>query len=844
MGYLTAGFPPAWRNARWHYRALSIAAILAIMIPEGAAQAQQVRPATPVAGASIPSLATFVPRQDLIIYLEYQGLDAHSGAWHKTAAYRLVSETKVGTLLEDMAIQAIDLYQEVFPATVRVKGVDGVEIAKRIARNGFVIGVFGKPQERWRYLIVLRQCDRPEIRALLQSLANSERGDRAGDARTGSIEKAGSTLRRFGSGHVWWFEKGDLILTEESEIDEILEVIHGRRPSAIDHPLRAELFKAEAAFGAVAAGFLDSGALLPLAKETVQLGLSGVKRLELRWGFDQDALVGVLRAVAPAPRAGALALLDQPAFGIGTLPAIPEKVSGLTVMSIDLAKSYDMIDSLIKQVGSPKSAGLSNPVVLRQQGVDLRKDLLANLGTKLAFYTQSPPHHEPGSAGELAASRAAGSTFSVQLRDQDRVARVIDPLARSFGPFMRQRFRLGARDRLSLFVASLNLTRMPGRNPHYVLDWPPNTLPAAYSSLLRPQIVVGKDRLVLAASNMAVTGALETGARWQPAQAFVPIVRQLPAEMIYLRLADPRAATPVLLAGLPVLVRQINAEIAMKERLAGKAAKDVYLRLDAETVPTIDEVNGRLFPSSTTVTVDSLGAVLTHREAIPTISSPAVTGAILAQLLPVIRASIEASRRAQCVNNIKQIALAMHNYHSANNAFPRAASIDENGKPLLSWRVMILPYLGHQDLYNRFNLDEPWDSAHNKVLLKEMPPVYACRDRVKPEPFTTTYEVLVGKNTMFEKDRDIGVQDVTDGTSNTFLVVEARNAVPWTKPDDLAFDPGAAASLCGAGSSHPGGFNAAMGDGSVHFIRDTIDVKKFRSMITRNLGEVVIPGDF
>ena len=168
--------------------------------------------------------------------------------------------------------------------------------------------------------------------------------------------------------------------------------------------------------------------------------------------------------------------------------------------------------------------------------------------------------------------------------------------------------------------------------------------------------------------------------------------------MIYMRLADPRAATPVLFASLPVLVRQINAEITMKERLAGKAAKDVYLRLDPEAVPTVDEVNGRLFPSSTTVTVDGDGAVLTHREAVPTISSPAAVGVMLAYVMPAIRASLDASRRAQCVNNLKQIALAMHNYHSANNTFPRAASIDENGKPLLSWRVAILPYLGHQEL--------------------------------------------------------------------------------------------------------------------------------------------------
>ena len=111
---------------------------------------------------------------------------------------------------------------------------------------------------------------------------------------------------------------------------------------------------------------------------------------------------------------GALALLDQPSFGIGSLPPIPAKVSGLTVMSIDLAKSYDLIDSLIKLVGPQGTAGLSNPVIMEQQGLDLRKDLLANLGPKLAFYTQSDIHGEPSSAAGLAASRAAGSTFSVQ----------------------------------------------------------------------------------------------------------------------------------------------------------------------------------------------------------------------------------------------------------------------------------------------------------------------------------------------------------------------------------------------------------------------------------------------
>ena len=102
--------------------------------------------------------------------------------------------------------------------------------------------------------------------------------------------------------------------------------------------------------------------------------------------------------------------------------------------------------------------------------------------------------------------------------------------------------------------------------------------------------------------------------------------------------------------------------------------------------------------------------------------------------------------------------------------------------------MSLLPRLGHQELYNKFKQDEAWDSPDNKKLLKEMPLVYQCPDRPKAEPFTTTYRVFTGNGALFERERDIGVADVIDGTSNTIAVVESKEAVPWTKPDDLPFD--------------------------------------------------------
>jgi prepilin-type processing-associated H-X9-DG protein len=153
--------------------------------------------------------------------------------------------------------------------------------------------------------------------------------------------------------------------------------------------------------------------------------------------------------------------------------------------------------------------------------------------------------------------------------------------------------------------------------------------------------------------------------------------------------------------------------------------------------------------------------------------------------------------------------------------------------------VAILPYVEQQELYNKFKLDEPWDSPHNKPLIKEMPRVYLCPDRKDAEPGTTTYRVFVGEGALFQEGVGTPIQAVTDGTSNTVMVVESTDAVPWTKPDDLKFDPAAKLSLYGAGSPHRDGLQALFADGSVHFIKKTIALQVWKALITRAGGEVI-----
>jgi prepilin-type processing-associated H-X9-DG protein len=230
---------------------------------------------------------------------------------------------------------------------------------------------------------------------------------------------------------------------------------------------------------------------------------------------------------------------------------------------------------------------------------------------------------------------------------------------------------------------------------------------------------------------------------------------------------------------------------------------------------------------------------MVQREPVPSLTSPSTAGILAGLMLPAVQSAREAARRAQCTNNLKQIMLAMHNYHAANNKFP-GDIVDKDGKPLLSWRVAILPYLEQADLYNRFKLDEPWDGPNNKELIKEMPVLFQCPDRVRVEQFTTTYRGFVGNQAVFETGQSIGMESITDGTSNTIAVSEAKNAVPWSKPDDLPYDgPAAKPSLYGAGSPHPGGFNVGFCDGSVRFIKNSISEIVFRALISRNGGEVI-----
>lgn len=221
-------------------------------------------------------------------------------------------------------------------------------------------------------------------------------------------------------------------------------------------------------------------------------------------------------------------------------------------------------------------------------------------------------------------------------------------------------------------------------------------------------------------------------------------------------------------------------------------------------------------------------------------ASPATVGMVAGLMLPAVQSTRDAARRTVGMNNLRQLALAMHNHELAENSLPAAAICDDDGKPLLSWRVRMLPYLGEQDLHAQFKLDEPWDSEHNKKLVEKMPKIFASPGDAVAKPGMTRYLVPTGKGTIFpQPDKATRLAVVSDGLFKTILIVEAEaaKAVPWTKPEDLPVNLDKPHE--GLKNARPTGFTAAFADGSVRLIPADVAAKVLAAAFTRSGDEQV-----
>lgn len=509
---------------------------------------------------------------------------------------------------------------------------------------------------------------------------------------------------------------------------------------------------------------------------------------------------------------GLLALIENKPLSIDAFKKVPASAASATMARVDLALIYKKVLAGIGQVDPNVRQQIeANLTAMEQQlGFSLQADLLEGLGDTWTVYASGTEANSMVPALVITADVRNHAKVSKTLESLVKMAQGIAEQAGPQAPFRLDKFSARGENGYRLQINNLPLPVSP--------TW----------VLTKQQFVFGVNPQLVSShlgaagkASMADNEAVKAAFRWDPKPVFVSY-------------SDPKP-------GLQAIYTMYGS---FGPLLTGQLAQQ-GIQISLPPLPPLSDLEQHLGPSVTTIGRSEAGwRTETHGVVAGGVeASPAVAAVAVALLLPAVQQARESARRAQSANNLKQIGLAFHNFHSANNALPPAVLTDKQGKRLLSWRVALLPYLDQGALYNEFHRDEPWDSEHNKKLIAKMPKVYASPNLLDlAKEGKTVYLVPTGKGMSFEGTKGVSFPEFTDGLSNTIVAVEAHRdaAVIWSTPDDLTVD--VENPLKGLKSARAGGFYVLFADGALRFISDMIKQETLKLLFTRADGQDI--GDF
>jgi len=424
------------------------ATVVRAQAPPAGSASETTAAAQPTATSDMP-LARFVPRDNLIFYVDFDGLDAHAEAWQKTAAYKMLNQTPLGVMLEEVAAQLLDKALESLPNR-KLTGAEIVTLVKLMARKGWVLALNANQKVANPFVgtLVLRgaAAKDKEIKSITSRLIGTLMGP---EPKPRIERKAGRVLvvvprgSAADAGWVWWPEKEDLVIgfMQPSISDAIIAALDNKVPSAADHAILKELARPEGSFVPLMTAILDP-TVAPAEPKTKMTqffdqlkSTTGLSRLDYRWGFDDDALMSVSRLMAPAPRKPALAIFDQPPLDTKDLIPMPEGVESFVMLSLSPAKALEAVS----QIGPPgevkEKIDEFMERVRSQSRIDFDKDLLSNFGPRMAIYlapgrsaaTDEAPQTPAGLAG--LDPMAMLSSLQGALPKPALVAELRDPVA-------------------------------------------------------------------------------------------------------------------------------------------------------------------------------------------------------------------------------------------------------------------------------------------------------------------------------------------------------------------------------------------------------------------------------
>lgn len=813
-----------------------------------------------------PAVETLLPAST-VLYVEWDGNATHKKTWEQTAAHDALYKTGL-----------IDAIQKFFSG-LQPKGMpsDGGEayeaIAKafeRVSDNGLVLSVSlpdGAGPPLPQLTLVLRKA--ANLQSGLSQLAENivqAVGEKV-EFQTKQVQSRSVTsgIVPVGLGGPpveigWWAEGEHLVLVAGiNAVEGAIAVAAGDSPNLTANDVWKEQSGTQADFEVTTVGWFDFGSLRnkfgamplpPMGPDSPQrtvndvlkaLGLDTFEALVCRSGYKGRAMWSESQLIAPGPKRGLLALADQKAITMDDLPPLPFGTNGFYACSIDWSKLYEDLVVLVKGVaafGPPDVAAQADGIVAalpQMIGFDLKADLFDALGNVVCVY---------GDTRQGFFGMGTGLVFKVD--DAAKLRSTMDTiLARATD---------AAGGKMKVIRANkqgreIILFEIQGRASVGGIVVDDNWLAIG----LIPQTV---EAFLLRLDKKLTV--------WTPTRSYQQGFAELPKEFTSIGSMDPRKSYRTLLGLAPILANVAMA--GLKE--TGLASADAESPITLADIPPAEQVARPLFPNLCVCTVDDQGIRWTSRTSLPGIpflagvgggSTVATTGVLVALLLPAVQQARTAARRAQSKNNLKQIALALHNYHDTFKQFPEGTHPNEKLQPdkRLSWLAKILPFVEQSALYDSIDFDKAWDDSANDQMMRSRIQAFLNPQVAEPSSkYAETHYVGiagVGKDapTLPVSDKRAGVfgynratrmRDIRDGTSNTMGVAEAGgNYGPWGAGGNATIRALTQKPYIngpdGIGGPYRGGLNVMMVDGSVRFVSEDIDPSVFEALSTISGGE-------
>ena len=539
-------------------------------------------------------------------------------------------------------------------------------------------------------------------------------------------------------------------------------------------------------------------------------------------------------ASGSSEQSGFLSLVEGAPITAAEIEHIPADATIAAALRLDGTKVLSWVLNTLNQV-EPRATedfGQVEQIVSQVAGADLRSEILPALGDVWSLYASPADGGFPWT----------GAVLSVSVKDHETLSKVQKNLVQ----FIHGNLPPPENPRRN--HASLRTVKV-GSETIYFMNIVERENPIA------PAWCLTEDRLTIAFYPQAIKGMLSIDSAEKRLSEVPEVASQLSssAPLLGLTYFDTRT-----------LFRTFYPAAQIGMQMAASEWQREGFNLDISFLPPARTIERHLQPSTMAFARATDGLEFTSHQSVPGGSVAGVVPVLLGAGFPAVTSARSAARTNQDINKLKNIMLAMHNHHDVHRRLPAAEKKLEKGKGL-SWRVALLPFLEEPALYDEFHHDEPWDSKHNLTLIRKMPQIYrssstpASRaviiDAAKEEAivkeadkvdesaydaYKTRFLTLRHEDSIFPPglEKGLGFRSVTDGTSKTIGVVQAKPeaAVIWTKPDDLDFDP--EEPLAGLGDPN-GFFLAAFVDGHVTRISAKIADEMMKALMTRAGGEGV-----